>query len=198
MEPGLSARNPRVQAAARLHRADERRRTGLTLLEGPHLVNEAVAAGLPLLEIFALDTDSSFSDRIPLSQAALERLSSTQAPQSPVAVMAIPQHSLDPGRSVLVAWETSDPGNLGAMIRTAAAFNLDVAVLGGTDAWSPKTLRGAAGAHFRTSVVEVEDLDEIEAVRVATVVQDGSPPSALPGGRLALLIGSESHGLPHE
>ena len=196
MEPGLSARNPRVQAAARLHRADERRRTGLTLLEGPHLVEEAIAAGVPLAEIFAVEGDSSFADATLLSQPALERLSSTQTPQSPVAVMPIPEHSLDPDRSVLVAWDVSDPGNLGTMVRTAAAFGLDVAAIGGADVWSPKTLRGGAGAHFHTSVVEVEDLQEIQAVRVATVLSDGDPPDALPDGRLALLIGSEAHGLP--
>jgi TrmH family RNA methyltransferase len=196
LEPGLSARNPRVQAVARLHRADERRRTGLTLLEGPHLVGEALAAGVPLAEIFAVD--SSFAGATLLSQPALERLSSTQTPQSPVAVMPIPKHSLDPRRSLLVAWDISDPGNLGTMIRTAAAFGLDVAVLGGTDPWSPKTLRGGAGAHFHTSVVEIDDLTEIQALRVATVLGDGDPPNALPRGRLALLIGSEAHGLPPE
>ncbi|MGH8959275.1 MAG: TrmH family RNA methyltransferase [Acidimicrobiia bacterium] len=198
METGLSARNPRVQAAARLHRADERRRTGLTLLEGPHLVGEAVAAGVALAEIFALETDLGFPNRTALSQAALERLSSTRTPQSPVAVMSIPMHSLDPERDVLVAWEIADPGNLGTMIRTAAAFGLDVAVIGGADPWAPKTLRGAAGAHFHTSVVEIDNLEEIRAVRVATVLLDGDPPSALPAGRLALLIGSEAHGLSAE
>jgi RNA methyltransferase, TrmH family len=162
------------------------------------LVSEALAASVPLAEIFVVEGDSSFVDATLLSQPALERLSSTQTPQSPVAVMSIPEHFLDPDRSLLVAWDISDPGNLGTMIRTAAAFGLDVAVLGGTDPWSPKTLRGAAGAHFHTSVVEIEDLNEIQAVRVATVLRDGDPPNALPAGRLALLIGSEAHGLPQE
>ncbi|HJU51212.1 MAG TPA: TrmH family RNA methyltransferase, partial [Acidimicrobiia bacterium] len=185
-----------MQAAARLHRASERKAVGLTLLEGPHLVGEARTAGVPLVELFS--TDDSYPDAVHVSQAAIERLSSTQTPQSPVAVIQIPKHSLDPERDVLVAWEIADPGNLGTMIRTAAAFGIDVAVLGGADPWSPKTLRGAAGAHFHTSVVEMEGLEEIDAVKVATVLGDGDPPSALPGGRLALLIGSEAHGLSPE
>ncbi len=54
VEPGLSHRNRRVAEAARLHRVEERRSRRLTLLEGPHLVEEAVRAGAPLVEIFAL------------------------------------------------------------------------------------------------------------------------------------------------
>lgn len=195
VEPGLSARNPRVQAAARLHRSDERKRTGLTLLEGPHQVGEAIGAGIPLVEIFALETDSAFSDLTRVSQAALARLSSTQTPQSPVAVMGIPEHALGPDRSVLVAWEISDPGNLGSMIRTGAAFGMDVAVYGGADPWSPKTLRAAAGAHFHTSVVAIDDPFGLDALKVATVLEGGAVPESLPAGRLAILIGNEAHGL---
>jgi TrmH family RNA methyltransferase len=44
----------------------------------------------------------------------------------------------------------------------------------------------------------MDDLEGIEGRRVAAVLRDGDPPSALPAGRLALLIGSEAHGLPAE
>ena len=196
METGLSARNPRIQAASRLHRADERRRTGLTLLEGPHLVEEAVAAGIALIEVFALEPDPQFPLAVIASQAALERLSSTQTPQSPVAVMPIPEHALDSRRDVLVAWEIADPGNLGAMVRTAAAFGMDIGVVGGADPWSPKTLRSAAGAHFHTSVVSIEDPFDLGATTVGTVSSGGADPGSLPSSRIALLIGNEAHGLP--
>jgi TrmH family RNA methyltransferase len=207
MEPGLSHRNRRVAEAARLHRAEERRSRGLTLLEGPHLFEEAVKARAPLIEVFALsdDTDSFRRARsaevelVVVGEEALRRLSSTQTPQSPVAVMKIPDRSLDPVRSVLVAWQISDPGNLGTMIRTAAAFGLDVGVMGGSvDPWSPKVLRSAAGGHFQTGVGSIDDLGSLRAIKVATVVSGGSSPRSLPAGRLALLIGSEAHGLPEE
>ena len=207
MEPGLSHRNRRVAEAARLHRAEERRGRRLTLLEGPHLVEEAVKAGAPLVEIFALSDDSDSArwarsadvELVVVGEEALRRLSSTQTPQSPVAVMQIPERSLDPGRSVLVAWQISDPGNLGTMIRTAAAFGLDVGVVAGSvDPWSPKVLRSAAGGHFQTGVGSIDDLGPLQAIKVATVMSGGSSPRSLPAGRLALLIGSEAHGLPEE
>ena len=207
MEPGLSHRNRRVAEAARLHRAEERRSRRLTLLEGPHLVEEAVKAGAPLVEIFGLADDSDSArwarsaevELVVVGDEALRRLSSTQTPQSPVAVMQIPAGSLDASRSVLVAWQISDPGNLGTMIRTAAAFGLDVGVMAGSvDPWSPKVLRSAAGGHFQTGIGSIEDLESLEAVKVATVLSGGASPRALPAGRLALLIGSEAHGLPDD
>ena len=207
MEPGLSHRNPRVAEAARLHRVEERRSRRLTLLEGPHLVDEAVRAGAPLVEIFALSEDSDASrwahsagvELVVVGEEALRRLSSTQRPQSPVAVMQVPERSLDQGRSVLVAWQISDPGNLGTMIRTAAAFGLDVGVMAGSvDPWSPKVLRSAAGGHFQTGIALIDDLGALEAIKVATVLTGGASPRSLPAGRLALLIGSEAHGLPDD
>jgi TrmH family RNA methyltransferase len=205
MEPGLSHRNRRVAEAARLHRVEERRSRQLTLLEGPHLVEEAVRAAVPLVEIFGLGDDSDAArwaqsaevELVVVGEEALRRLSSTQTPQSPVAVMQIPDRSFDPGRSVLVAWQISDPGNLGTMIRTAAAFALDVGVMAGSvDPWSPKVLRAAAGGHFQTGVALIEDLGSLQAIKVATVLNGGDSPRSLPAGRLALLIGSEAHGLP--
>jgi TrmH family RNA methyltransferase len=207
MEPGLSHRNRRVAEAARLHRAEERRSRRLTLLEGPHLVEEALKAGAPLIEIFGLSDDSDAArwarsaeiELVVVGEEALRRLSSTQTPQSPVAVMQIPERPLDPGRSVLVAWQIADPGNLGTMIRTAAAFGLDVGVMAGSvDPWSPKVLRAASGGHFQTGIGSIEDLGALQAIKVATVLKGGSSPRSLPAGRLALLIGSEAHGLPDE
>ncbi|CAN5840323.1 MAG: TrmH family RNA methyltransferase [Acidimicrobiia bacterium] len=176
--------------AARLHRPEERRATGLTLLEGPHLLEEAYSTGVVVREVFSLDG----SEGILVSQAALERMSSTRTPQSPVAVIEIPPRPLTPGRSVLAAWEISDPGNLGTMIRTAAAFGLDVMTTAGSaDLWSPRVLRSAAGAHFHTGL---SPLDLKGFTSVATTMTGGADPSALPDGPLAIVIGSEAHGLP--
>jgi len=207
MEPGLSHRNPRVAQTARLHHADQRRNRGLTLLEGPRLVEEAVAARERVREIYALADDRSAvawaaqagAELVVVGEEALKRLSSTQTPQSPVAVLEVPKPVLDTSRSLLVAWQISDPGNLGTMIRTAAAFGLDVAVTAGSaDPWSPKVLRAGMGGHFQTAVVEVGDLSSLEALRVATVMSGGVSPRELPAGRLAILIGSEAHGLPDD
>lgn len=207
MEPARSHRNPAVIEAARLHRSEDRRSRKQTLLEGPHLVGEALRAGVRLVKVFALGGDEAGRDwaeeanaeLVLVNQEALERLSGTRTPQSPVAVIEIPDGRLDPARSVLVAWEITDPGNLGTMIRTAAAFGFDVGIGSGcVDQWSPKVLRAAAGGHFHTNLAKVDDLKELDAMKVATVVEGGKPLGRLPAGRVAILIGGEAHGLPDE
>lgn len=207
MELARSHRNPAVVEAARLHRLDERRARHQTLLEGPHLVGEATAAGVNLLKVFALAddeagrrcADEAKTELVLVSREALGRLSGTRTPQTPVAVIDIPAQELDSSRSIVVPWQIIDPGNLGTMIRTAAAFGFDVGIGPGcVDHWSPKVLRSAGGGHFHTNLVEIGDPADIDAVKVATVVRGGEPLSQLPVGRLALLIGSEAHGLPDD
>ena len=189
--------------AARLHRRRRRTETGRTLLEGPHLVGEAIAAGVVPETIFALDEDasrwaSSGAEVLSVTPEVLEKIATTETPQSPVAVVAIPDAALPAAGSVLVAWGVSDPGNAGTLIRTAAAFGFAYAAGPDTaDTWSPKVLRAGAGAHFRAPIVQIESLDDLAGrTPVATVPTGGVAPRDLPQGDLAILVGDEANGLP--
>ena len=207
----LSRRNPRIAELARLHRVRNRRLTGKTLLEGPHLLSEALAAGEEVLEVLALPEDRSTrrlcaEQGIPLtavSGEALSRIADTRTPRGPVAVLTIPRHELG-GRDTL--WIlVSEPGNAGTLIRTASAFGWDVAMgPEAVDPWAPKVLRAGAGGHFRMAVGEMGEAPS-EAVVVAAVPRGGVPLPEL-GPRLDhgrewwLIIGDESHGIgaaPH-
>jgi TrmH family RNA methyltransferase len=105
---------------------------------------------------------------------------------------------------VLVLCGLADPGNVGSLIRTAAAFGAGVIVGPGTaDPWSPKTLRAAAGGHFRTTVEVAPDIDpaalEARGWRVvSTMVSGGMHPDELRTGRYAVMIGDEARGLSPE
>ncbi len=203
MEPVRSPRNAKVVEASRLLRARERRATGLTLLEGPHVLAEAVAAGADIRRIFALASDHaaeeaagrSGAELVVVEQAALDRLAPTESPRGPIAVMTIPSPMHGRGDTVMLA--VTDPGNAGTIIRTAAAFGFDVhAAEGAVDLWSPKVVRAGAGAHFRTRLVQ-----ECPTAHIATVVSGGVAPRNLasvldPNRPWAVLVGSEAHGLP--
>jgi TrmH family RNA methyltransferase len=175
----------------------------LILIEGPQLVAEAVTAGLVVEVGFATD-GARFPDAVEVSVDVLGRLSTTATPNAVLAVVRRPAHALRPGADLAVLWDVSEPGNVGALIRSAAAFGLDVLVGGplAADPWSPKALRAGAGGHFHTRVqvaaeLSLQHLHDGGFASVATVPRGGDSP-ACGGEPAALLIGSEAHGLPAE
>ncbi len=182
--------------AARLHRARYRREKGLTLVEGPHLIADAVAAGAVVREVYGVDpVDSGV---IPVDHRALERLAGTETPRGPIAVVEIAVEWMDPERNLLVSVGVSDPGNVGTMIRTAASFGWGFAYMeGSADPWAPKTIRAGAGGQFQTPVSKIASLREAAGwTLVAAVPSGGEPPSEIAERPVALLIGEEAHGLP--
>lgn len=197
MEPVRSHRAKSVVEAARLHRARERRARGLTLVEGPDVIGDVADTGVEVVEVFGVDPVEG-SGIVPVDQKALDRLAGTKSPRGPVAVVRIPTEWLDRDRSLVVSVGVSDPGNVGTIIRTAAAFGWGFAYTeGSADPWSPRTIRAGAGGQFQTPVTRVGSVSELgEWVTIATVPRDGDPPEAMPHGRVALLIGEEAHGLP--
>ncbi|MDE0234743.1 MAG: RNA methyltransferase [bacterium] len=202
----LSRRNRRIAELARLQRARHRKTAGHTLLEGPHLLSEALSAGAEVLEVLALPEDAA-TQRLcekhgtPLTAVtseALARIADTKTPRGPVAVLSIPRKR--PVERDALWLMVSEPGNAGTLIRTAAAFGWDVATVPGTvDPWGPKVLRAGAGGHFRVAIGESEAPPSGAMVMAATP-RGGTPVAEL--GSLVdhsrqwwLIIGEESRGI---
>lgn len=200
MEPIRSLRNRAVVEAARLHRGRERRLRGMTLVEGPHAVEAAVRAGMEIDTTFTLPDDPRGTDwpnaRV-VSPDVMARLADTETPRGPVAVMRIPPWDPPAGRDLLALIGVGDPGNVGTIIRSAAAFGMGVAVgPGTTDVWAPKVLRAGAGTHFLTNLTSIDTPTDLEGHRLAaSAVRGGEHPRHLGEGPWAFLIGSEAHGL---
>jgi RNA methyltransferase, TrmH family len=187
----LSSSNARLAAARRLTRRTARRETGRFLAEGAQAVREALAAGA-VLELFATadaiarhgDLTADASEISPKDAAAL---SETVTPQGLVAVCSLGQPSLAElaarsPRLLVVLVEPNDPGNLGAIIRTADAAGADGVVLdGGADPYNGKAVRGVTS--LATSGAGLHSLDDL--------AHNGTL-----GKPTAWLFGSEAHGLP--
>ena len=193
--------------------ARERRSEGKTLLDGVHLIEAYMAAfGEPLMVI--IPEGQSSIEATGLIQA-LEHVSTIMLPTlmfaelTPVAnatgilaLVKIPQlNSPEQPLFALMLEDIQDPGNLGSMLRTAAASGAEVVYLSTscTDAWSPKALRGGQGAQFVLPIVEradlVAELQNFSGNTYATTMQGESLYAQYLTQPTAFVIGNEGSGL---
>ena len=164
--------NPLVKRFAALSRsAPARKRDGMCLLEGEHLA-QSYAARVGRLDIVAIrDTGALTSvqqqlvaqakEAVCVAPTIFDSLSTLISPSGVLAIAAVPLSALPFSRGFVLALdEVQDPGNVGTLIRTAAAAGVQQVWLspGCAFAWSVKTLRAAQGAHFHTQVLEDVDL----------------------------------------
>lgn len=212
-----SAHNPKIQLVrALLARRQEREQTGAFVVEGVRLCEEAAAAGwAPKLVLHAAGLSARGQALLPAFQAQgaeveevpaslLESVAGTQTPQGILAVLPIQPLPIPPEIDfLLVADRISDPGNLGTLLRTAAAAGTGAVALapGTVDAFAPKVVRAGMGAHFRLPV-RILSWEEIAAlcqemklkVYVAEAEQ-GIPAWSLDLRQpLALVVGGEAEG----
>ena len=206
-----------------LRRRRARERHGLFVAEGVRTVEELLASPLAVRGLLAA-TSAAGGDRaarllaaarargVPVelvTEAEFASAADTEAPQGVLAVARAPALALDdvptpPGARLLVLDALQDPGNVGTIVRTAAAFGVGAAVAlpGTVDLWNAKVVRGAMGALFRLPTVAcgTDDLARFLAARdVALWAADanGTPLDAAGPrpARLALAVGNEGGGL---
>lgn len=191
--------------------ARARREAGLTLLDGWHLIEAALAAGLTpekliVTEGAALPAGAqdllATLPALSLSEALMRALAPVKTPTGLMALLRIPQPVAPPGEFAILLEDIQDPGNLGAVLRSAAAAGVQIAYLskGCTDAWSPKALRGGQGAQFQLAIVERADLVEVAAnfpgsVHAAVLGAEAALYQLDLSGAVAFAFGNEGAGL---
>lgn len=164
MEPITSRKNTRVQTLRRLGREKAyRREQGLFLCDGEKLLSEALANGADIAEVYLRGTQPA--EGLPpvpvysLSEDVFEYASPLEHSPGPLfTVRTRPlSESARPDR-VIVLENVQDPGNVGTVLRTAAALGTELVVLLGecADPYNPKTVRAAMGALFRQRLWETD------------------------------------------
>jgi RNA methyltransferase, TrmH family len=214
-----------VQRLRRLSgRRAARSEEGAFVIDGPTLVTEALRAGIEVQEAFA--TAAVDPDLVAGLEAAGARLHAIHPDTLARAVDAVTPQGLAviadrfevsveqavargrAGPLVLVLLDVADPGNAGTLVRTAEAAGAVAVLFCGrsVDPGNPKCVRASAGALFHLPVASGGEvmgvLERLQAAGVrtaATVVRGGQPyDEADLAGPLALVLGSEAHGLPPE
>jgi TrmH family RNA methyltransferase len=202
--PITSPQNEKLKNLRRLRqRRRDRERAGQFVAEGEDLLAAADAAGWRPVERFAV-TDSGLPG-IEVDQAVLDRFSELGSGTRTMAIYAQRWQAIDelPAPRVCVYLHgVSDPGNVGTVLRAAAAFGAGYVAFGPTsaDPFGPRAVRASMGAIFSVPVVRAQAAD-LPGVKVAL---DARAPTALadligaidPDLQLALLIGAEREGLP--
>ena len=232
-----SRNNPTVKWAASLAEKKGRTSEGAFIAEGEKLSLEALRRNLPVTHIFImegkeeriLDLISPFGSLdiyencqvITLSEGAFAKISTEKAPQGIISVIKHldffrnldiiykEDFFISKGERVLSIYSLRDPGNLGAVIRSAVAFGVEHVVLSAdsADIYNPKTVRAAMGTMFGVKVSFVSDFASfVEAAKAngrnvyAAELVDGAK-SVKEIGLCAediFIIGNEGHGIPRE
>jgi TrmH family RNA methyltransferase len=220
MQRVTSRQNPRLKHAARLLASSrDRRKAGRCVLEGEHLIEVYQArVGPPEFMLLvderrddprlaALAARMRPADVIAVPAALFAEISTLPAAVGALAVVPTPGAAAvpAPARFHLLLDDVQDPGNVGTILRTAAAAGVDQVLLSKhcAFAWSPKTLRAAQGAHFLTTIAEDVDLVAWAARFtaggghvLATVPTAGHDLYDAPiGWPLAVAVGNEGAGL---
>ena len=232
-----SRSNPTVKWAASLADKKGRSESRAFIAEGEKLSFEALRRSLPVTHIFVredraplllplikeFDSDAIYENCqvICLSEGAFSKISTEKAPQGIISVIKYldffrnmdiiykEDFFIPMGERALSLYSLRDPGNLGAVIRSAAAFGVQHIILSAdsADIYNPKTVRAAMGTMFGVKVSIVSDFASfITAAKengrrlFAAELSDGARSVKEVGlrGEDIFIIGNEGHGIPRE
>lgn len=227
-----SRRNPTVIEAVKLSEKKARESVGLFRFDGIKLFEEAVQKGVSIARV--LLCESKAKDILPrleglialentavslLSDDVFAKVSEEQAPEGIICIARFPEKHVkktdktlfesvasDRSRRMILLESVRDPGNMGTVMRTAAAFGIDTLVISHdcADIYNPKTVRGAMGALFKMNIFVFDDIcDAVEVLKKSgrSVYAAALDKNAV---RLdetefalgdAVVIGNEGHGL---
>lgn len=230
-----SRQNPIVKWAASLSDKKNREKEGAFIAEGEKLCFEAARSSLPVTHIFI--SESKKETLLPVvaeafcgdiykqtrllcvSDSAFEKISTEKAPQGVIIVIKYldffrrldiiykEDFFLNEGERAIALCSLRDPGNLGAVIRSAVAFGVDHVILtsDSIDVYNPKTVRSAMGSLFRVKITCVRDFSSF----ISSAIGNGRRVYAaeLTDNAVSLdkidasskdvfIIGNEGHGIP--
>ena len=221
MPDQVSIRHPTIKRLRRLSgRRSARSAEAAFVIDGPILLRDALDAGVPVDEVVAepgcpeeLLARATAAGAVVLwvADGVLARVTDTVTPQSVAAIGRFAEVTAAAAASAagplaLVLVGVGDPGNAGTLLRSAEAAGAGAVLFcdGSVDPYGPKCVRASAGSVFRVAVTRSTDAGEVLACldsagldTVGTVARGAQSYDEVDlAGPVALVLGSEAHGLP--
>lgn len=200
-----SKSNPLIKNVAALADKKYRRQTGLYLVEGTKPVKECIAFGCSVQTVICTAEHADmFNGAITVSESVFRSISSEKTPQGVIAVVKLPQNGLKPPQSSCLLLDClQDPGNIGAIVRTANAAGYgEIYLINCADAYSPKAVRASMGGIFHVTTYcgsAAEISDALKNIPLICADMDGEDVFGFtPPERFCLCIGNEGGGISAE
>ncbi|WP_017187300.1 TrmH family RNA methyltransferase [Alkalibacillus haloalkaliphilus] len=207
-----SKQNKRVKNWKKLHKKKSRDHEELFLIEGWHLIEEAIKSDWCIDELIVLDgvdyPESWDSYNLTfVTKPVLNEIAQTESQQGVLAVVKQQRHDeQELGQKLLFVDAVQDPGNVGTIIRSALAFNVEAVILGegSVDLYNDKVVRATQGALFHIPVINGGDLSQWVAhchthnINIyATALDNQAKPlqDAKPNRAYAIIVGNEGEGV---
>jgi RNA methyltransferase, TrmH family len=210
-----SVNNPKVKQWRKLLTKKERDKSESFIVEGFHLVEEALKQGEQILEIIVSDQvglpprwDVNSTPVTLVTEEISKLLTETETPQGIYAICRVPSKNseilAEEGKTFLLIDAAQDPGNLGTMIRTADAAGIDAVIVGhgSVDIYNSKVLRSAQGSHFHLPIIRdnlhewIKKLTEKNIPVYGTALEGASAYTDISSREsFALIVGNEGNGV---
>ena len=189
--------NPKVKALLKLKKAKERKKENKFIVEGPHLVKEARKLNL-LIEAFSIEEKEGYTA---LSKQIMDKIAETDTTVTEIGLCKMIEKS-EITNKLLILDAVQDPGNLGAIMRSANAFGFKTIVLGegSCDIYNPKVIRSSQGAIFKLNFINaniVSFLDKIKDFDVygTSVINGIELDKVKKNEKIAIILGNEGNGI---
>ena len=202
-----SLENDKIKSLCKLQQKKYRDETNTFLVEGEHLVQEADIANSIEELIITEDYNSSYNyPTITVTKEVMKKISNLDNPPSIMALCRKNNTNTITGNKIVLLDEIQDPGNLGTIIRSSLAFNVDTIVLSNcVDLYNPKVLRSTQGMFYHLNIVIKDTNSTIDYMKqnnipvFGTSVENGVEVKTInTPEKYCLIMGNEGNGLSQE
>lgn len=206
--------NNKIKEIVKLHQKKYRDEYGLFIAEGTKAVEELIASDIEIVEIYALESFSNEKIKYDIkfiNESVMKKISTTSSVCEILAIAKKKEYKvskLAEKRKLILLDSISDPGNLGTIIRSAAAFGIEGIILYNNcvDIYSSKVIRSTTGNFFKIPIINIRNADNFQNnfkdfTKIATALSKKNNISIKDCSRFdkyIIMFGSEANGLSQE